>query len=85
MYRALAVKELRESFAVLALGTVTLLYFAAAYAGQTIVPFASATVRRITFIDPLFALPLGMLAGILAIALGLRRSGRGLFARFLCV
>lgn len=73
MFRVLAFKEIRECLVVLVLALVAFLYFAATCAGFSLTPNTNS-LRTILFVAPSSAPSFAMLAGVFAIALGLKQS-----------
>ncbi len=76
MIKALAIKELRESLAIVAVALLAMLYLAGSRMGWQVMPWSggNAYAQSMPFIETGFAGGLMFVSGALAIALGLRQS-----------
>src|SRR4051812_36122856 len=75
MLKALMIKELRESAGVVALAVLAALFAVANLAGLSLLPILpSSGLRGIPFVSDSFSFYLTLIAGGLAVALGLKQS-----------
>jgi hypothetical protein len=74
MLKTLALKELRETIGLAAVALILSLGFVAGGMGVRLLPFTSGRSGAIPFIDDPLLFPLGLIAGVLAVALGFRQT-----------
>ncbi len=75
MYKALAIKELRESAEIIAVAALAMLWLLARLVGWEFMPFAiSSTLEQVPFVETSFVGMLMFIGGALAIGLGLKQT-----------